>query len=277
MSRLLPPGSYYGECRGSHRVGGFTLCESHYAPGERIPTHAHENAFFYFVVRGSSTENSDRRALVAKAGTLVFHPAGESHANHWPAGGRCLHLELAPAALARARELGAALDRPAVFRGGWPGWLAGRLHREMTGAAAAVPLALEGLALELLAEVSRPAEAEAGGRSPRWLRRARDFLHAHFTDDVSLAEAAAAAGVHPSHLARVFRREAGCSVGEYVRTLRVDFACRELARGDRTLAQVALAAGFTDQSHLTRCVRRRTGLTPAAFRRRFGTGADPGP
>jgi hypothetical protein len=47
MSPLLPPGSYYGETQGSLRVGGFTLCESSYAPGERIPMHAHEHAFFY--------------------------------------------------------------------------------------------------------------------------------------------------------------------------------------------------------------------------------------
>jgi AraC family transcriptional regulator len=278
MSRLLPPGSFYGESQGSRRAGGFTLCESRYAPGERIPTHKHEYAFFYFVLRGSSTENFGGRARVAAAGTLVFHPAGESHANHWHAAGHCLHLELAPATVARAREFGAALDRPAEFRGGWPAWLAGRLYHELAAADAVAPLALEGLALELLAEVSRPAGVSAREPSPRWLRAARDFLHAHFVDQVSLAEAAAAAGVHPSHLARVFRREAGCSVGEYVRALRVDFACRELAGSDRPLAQIAVDAGFTDQSHLTRCVRQRTGLTPAAFRRRFGAGtSDPEP
>jgi AraC family transcriptional regulator len=278
MSRLLPPGSFYGETQGSRQVGDFTLCESRYAPGERTPTHAHERAFFYFVLRGSSTESFGSGPRVAAAGTLVFHPAGESHANHWHTAGHCLHLELAPATLARAREVGAALDRPAEFRGGWPAWLAGRIHRELTGADAAFTLALEGLALELLAEVSRPAGASTRERSPRWLRAAREYLHAHFADEVSLAETAAAAGVHPSHLARVFRRALGCSVGEYVRGLRVDFACRELARGDQPLAQIALAAGFTDQSHFTRCLRRRTGLTPAAFRRRFGPGtADPEP
>jgi AraC family transcriptional regulator len=270
MSHLLPPGSFYGECRVARQVGGFTLCESRYAPGERIPTHAHEHAFFYFVLVGNSTESFGPRVRVADMGTLVFHPPGESHANHWHVAGSCLHLEIAPVTLAGAREHGAVLDRPAEFHGGWPVWLAGRIHRELTAADAVSSLALEGLALELLAEVSRPAEAAPLRQSPNWLRQARDFLHAHFADAPSLADAADAAGVHPSHLARVFRREMRCSVGEYVRALRVDFACRELIRGDLPLAQIALAAGFTDQSHLSRCVRQRTGLTPAAFRRRFG-------
>lgn len=206
MSRLLLPGSFYGERQTSRQVGGFTFCESRYAAGERIPTHAHEDAFFYFVLQGSSTEHFGSRARVAAAGTLVFHPAGESHANHWRAAGYCLHLELAPATVARARELGAAIDHPAEFRGGWPAWLAGRMHRELTNESAAAPLALEGLALELLAEVSRPAGVFTHERPPRWLRQAREFLHAHFAEEISLAETAAAVGIHPSHLARVFRR-----------------------------------------------------------------------
>lgn len=270
MPTLLSPGSFYGASNGARRAGGFTLCESRYVPGERIPTHAHERAFFYFVLQGDSAESFGSHARIASVGTLVFHPAGESHANHWPTGGRCLHLEIAPDTLARARDEGASLDRPAEFHGGWPSWLAGRIHRELSGGDAVSPLALEGLSLELLAEVSRPAGTLPRERSPRWLRQARDFLHAHFADPVSLADAADAAGVHPSHLARVFRQEMGCSVGEYVRSLRVDFACRELARGDQPLAQIAITAGFTDQSHLSRCVRQDTGMTPAAFRRRFG-------
>jgi AraC family transcriptional regulator len=271
MNRILAPGSFYGESVRTLRAGGFTLCESRYAPGLRIPSHAHEHAFFYYVLAGGSTESYGRRARAAAAGTLVFHPQGETHANHWHVeGGRCLHLEIAPEELARARERGAALDGPREFHGGWPAWLAARLHRELCHADILSPLALEGLALELIAEVSRPSDAVAGERRPRWLRPAREFLHARFAESVSLSDVAAAAGVHASHLARVFRREMGCSVGEYLRGLRVDFACRELTATDTPLAEVALAAGFTDQSHLSRCFRQRTGLTPAAFRRRFG-------
>jgi AraC family transcriptional regulator len=140
----------------------------------------------------------------------------------------------------------------------------------MATADAVAPIAIEGLVLELLAEVSRPAHDVPPGRVPRWLRSAREFVETHFAEDVSLAEVAAAAGVHPSHLSRVFRRVMGCSVADYVRCRRIDFACSELARSNQPLAQIAHTAGFTDQSHLTRCVRQHTGLTPAVFRRRFG-------
>ncbi len=75
------------------------------------------------------------------------------------------------------------------------------------------------------------------------------------------------ANVHPVYLARAFRRFFRHSVGEYVRILRMREACRRLADSDEPLADVSLATGFFDQSHLTRHFKRQLGTTPARFRR----------
>jgi AraC family transcriptional regulator len=76
--------------------------------------------------------------------------------------------------------------------------------------------------------------------------------------------------VHPAHLSRAFRTYFKVSVGSYVRRLRLDWAREELARSTTSLATVALAAGFADQSHFTRAFKRHTGLTPQRFRRSTG-------
>jgi AraC family transcriptional regulator len=73
-------------------------------------------------------------------------------------------------------------------------------------------------------------------------------------------------GVHPFHLSRVFRQHYHQTVGEYVHRLRVHFACGELKSDEARLAEVALAAGFADQSHFTRVFKQVTGMTPGAFR-----------
>jgi AraC family transcriptional regulator len=71
--------------------------------------------------------------------------------------------------------------------------------------------------------------------------------------------------VHSVHLARQFKRTFGWTVGDYVRRLRVEFVCQQLETG-KPLAELALRAGFSDQSHLTRIFKRFTGQTPGEYR-----------
>ncbi|MBV8519518.1 MAG: helix-turn-helix transcriptional regulator [Acidobacteria bacterium] len=92
--------------------------------------------------------------------------------------------------------------------------------------------------------------------SARRLRARRDAIRAR-----------ADAGVHRAHFARVFRARFGCTPGELLRQLRVEHAQSLLASTDVPLAEIALAAGFSSQSHFTATFRAYAGVTPAAFRR----------
>jgi AraC family transcriptional regulator len=272
MEARLAPGSFYGEVIRSQRVAGFTLAESVYEPETRLPAHGHDCAFFYLVLEGASTETYGRRTRAGVASTLVFHPAGETHANHWHgSGGRCFHIELAAGTLERLRCYSRAMDDPAEFHGGPPVWLATRLYDEFRRMDDLAPLAMEALALEIAVVSARPP-AMAESRAPRWLEDARDLLHARFSDSLSLAEIAAAAGVHPAHLARAFRRHYRVSVGEYLRRLRIDFACRQIASTEAPLVEIALAAGFTDQSHFCKTFKQLVGVPPTLFLRQRGGG-----
>jgi AraC family transcriptional regulator len=75
-------------------------------------------------------------------------------------------------------------------------------------------------------------------------------------------------GCHPATLTRAFRRELGCTPGDYQRRLRVERAARLLRDTSMPLADVAAACGFCDQSHLARSFRHVLGCTPSDYRRR---------
>ena len=79
----------------------------------------------------------------------------------------------------------------------------------------------------------------------------------------SLAEEA---GVHPVHLARVFGKHHGCTVASHVRKLRVAWAQEQLLRPGTSTADIAFAAGFSDQSHFARVFRQLAGMSPARWR-----------
>jgi AraC family transcriptional regulator len=129
------------------------------------------------------------------------------------------------------------------------------------------PAAIEGLVLEMLAEASRLRQQDIPGLRPRWLVQARELIHAHFAEPLSLSDIATAVGIHPVRLARAFRKDYRCSVGEFIRQVRIDSACRAMSSGELPLSEVALAAGFADQAHFARTFKRVVGMTPGQFRK----------
>lgn len=106
---------------------------------------------------------------------------------------------------------------------------------------------------------------------PHWLRRVRRQISIGFAEPVSVRRLAASARVHPDHLGRSFRRHYGMTVHDFVRALRVQWSCWAMLEdpGCR-LGEIAVAAGFTDHSHLSREFRRLRGFSPREFRERYG-------
>ena len=97
-------------------------------------------------------------------------------------------------------------------------------------------------------------------------RRVRSLLDDHVVDGITLASVAGGLGVSAAHVVRTFTREVGMPPHAYLTSRRVDLARRLLLTGHRP-AEVAVLAGFHDQSHLTRHFRRVLGTTPGRFSR----------
>jgi AraC family transcriptional regulator len=275
MPKRLPRGHFYGTLQGTRQVNHIVLTETRYAPGLRLPPHSHEHAYFCLVRRGTYTETFGGRSRACGPQTVAFHPPEELHAQQmhhaevWS-----FNVEISPAWLREVRRQTPTLDGPADFQGGPLAGLALRLYQEFRHADGQSPLVVEGLVLQLLGEASRLSGRREGpsnpGRTPSWVGQVREVLHARFAEPLTLGQLAGLVGLHPAYLASAFRRHCRCSVGDYVRRLRVQEACRRLAATAEPLAEIALAAGFSDQSHLTRLFKRHLGVTPAVYRESAG-------
>jgi AraC-like DNA-binding protein len=101
------------------------------------------------------------------------------------------------------------------------------------------------------------------------VRRARDRIDADPAAPWTLVELAGEVGVSRYQLIRGFARELGLTPHAYVLQQRIALARRLIRRGCE-LAEVAAAAGFCDQSHLTRCFVRQFGVTPRRYARNAG-------
>jgi AraC family transcriptional regulator len=248
-------------------VAELMLGEIVYPSAYERASHTHQRACFHFIFQGGYVEQQGTRTQECKTSTLVFQPRGYEHAYRASkAISRAFTIEFEDAWLARLNDHGMTLDSPGNFDGGMAAWLLARLYNEFCVMETGSSLVIEALALELAVEVARRKETTSGTRPPLWLKQAIDLLHARFAEPLSLQTIAQSVGVHPVHLARVFREHHRCTVGEYIRRLRIEFACQQLVFSRASLLEIALAAGFSDQSQFSHTFKRATGLTPGKFR-----------
>lgn len=262
---MTTAGSLHGAIARTRALPGLTLAETVYHAGQHLPTHAHESAYFCLVLEGAFTESSRHESRVCGAHTLIVHREDDEHANRFHSRVRCFNVVLNT----RWRHLPAdtIMPRRVVLDGGHAPRLARRMYHEFRDMDDLSALIIEGLTLEVLGETARASGRRADVPLPRWMREARDLLHDRFRDSISLSDVAAIVRVHPTHLAREFRHHHRCTVGEYLRELRVAFACRQLAASTRSISDIAAEAGFFDHSHFAKAFRQSIGVSPSAYRR----------
>jgi len=98
--------------------------------------------------------------------------------------------------------------------------------------------------------------------------RVRDYLCAHFDQDLTVDALAGEAGLSRVHLTRAFSRRFGMPPHVYLNAVRVHRA-QEAMRAGLTLAEVAVSCGFADQSHFSRRFKGSVGLSPGAWLRQM--------
>jgi AraC family transcriptional regulator len=261
-------GRFYGAVVNRWKVQNLSFSESVYRPGTHIRQHAHAHPYFSILLYGSYRESYRGGVRECGPATAVLHPPGEVHSDQfldW--GGRIFRFEIiggeADSCLARQ------ICTTAELRNGRVRCLAARLYWESRSPDCFSPLAAQALALEIISEATRDAFKEDKLGTPSWLVQAIELLHEMLPDNLTVERIANVVGVHPVHLARVFRRRYGCSIGEYARNWRVEVASRQLATSTNPIAEIAAVAGFADQSHLSRTLKAVSGLTPKQFRAIF--------
>jgi AraC-like DNA-binding protein len=122
--------------------------------------------------------------------------------------------------------------------------------------------------LSMLGDMPAPEgpRLSRGGLSPALRSRIYDYIESHLEAKISLEGLSSMAGLSPYHFARAFRQSFGTPPHGYLLQRRLE-RVKELIRDSKLpLSQIALATGFSDQSHLARHFRRQTGMSPSLAR-----------
>lgn len=251
-------------------AAGLRVQEAAYRAAAFISAESPQWARLCLTLEGAYQVCWGRMRLTCGPAALVFQAPGEAYGAHISdAGSLCLTVDVDPAVIESASDTQHDFERFNVAHRPPPHWLAFQLRRELELADDQSAISVAETIVALLAELDdRPALEVRSAPAP-WLERVREQIDDEFSWPHTLESLARTAGVHHVHLARDFRRRFGCTVGHYIRQRRVEFACHQLTSSWDPLSEIALGAGFADQSHFTNTFRLLVGMTPGVFRARF--------
>lgn len=264
LSKTFNIGQFYGNIAQRWAAESVIVNRLEHSHARALPGHAHQAGYVSLMLHGQYRETAGLSQFGYQPFSCLYHPPGMEHRDEiGQSGVTLLTLEFKPELLA-GLEFSRVNLRPIIdLSGSKPAWELMDLYRRVSNRETN-DLDLESRAVALVFSVVRTASRMP--RDLRSLRLACEYVLAHFDRNLTLAEVARAAGVHPVYLGHVFRQEFGETLGEYLNRIRVHAAAGRLAKSDVPVSEIALNFGFYDQSHFTRVFRQLTGATPGAFR-----------
>jgi AraC family transcriptional regulator len=241
-----------------------TVSVTHYDPSDQSSDqlHYHEHPNFYFILSGGSIEKRTRAEQELGTGSLRFYRAGEYHQNIRKGGeAKSINLEVNSDWLRDQHGLESALEQAAQVP--WAGCLVLKIYHELlAGDAASAPSVQL-----LLGDLIQTSNKIALDQRPGWIGHVHELLLDRWDEFISLEELADAAGVNPITISKHFHRYFHCTLGEFMRKLKIERSFTMIRSGQLSLTDIAYRCGFADQSHFIRCFKHYTGFLPAQFRK----------
>ena len=239
-----------------------------YVPDSAMAPHEHEQSWLCLVMDGHYQERIRSRVQEHGRGDLLYCPAHTTHAQRiGPAGAAKFLWTPSQESLDYLLDQDIVLAHAPYLRRS-PDLLSlgARLQQELGIDDAFAPLAVEGLALELLAAFGRRLGRDEARRPAGWLLQLRERLDEGACGGFSLNQLAAEVGRHPVHAARTFREAFGCTIGSYARRVRAEKAAALLRSTQRPVLDIALECGCGSASQFSRSFKAVFGVTPSAYR-----------
>lgn len=259
--------AFYGTLIRHSVAGPFAVTESAFRSGSELPAHSHAAPYFTFTLHGRYQERYGRRRRLCTPGTVVAHPAFETHSQEF-ASEPALLIRIALAPDETESAVDAAFENPLSVTSPEIARAVLQMHDELQHFDESSAIVVEGLAYELTG-IALARTCSAGGSRKRALC-ARAFIRSSLRRPVSLRELSREIGVSRATLYRDFKSAFGCSPGDYLRQARLTAAASLLRKSVTPLCDIAAECGFFDQSHLDRSFRRNCGVSPSEFRRSAG-------
>ena len=261
MASRLHKGQYSGKITNQKTTDGLLVGITSYSADACNPDfHCHENPHMILLLNGGNVYNSRRKSTEKIAGDMLFYHSGEIHQTlPGTAFSKCINLEVEQAFMADY-HISEQMLQQAVTAGSDAKFLVLKMYKELLAKDALTNPSIQLLFLGLVGNAQKGTNAK-----PAWLAQVEALLHDEWDTVPSLDALSKAAGVHPVTISKYFTKYMGCTLGEYLRKMKVEKSMDFIRNGQNSLTEVAARCGFADQSHFIRNFKAYTGLLPKEF------------
>jgi AraC family transcriptional regulator len=255
-------GNYAGSLLQQSRQGGLIASLTSYAVTDfNAERHYHDVPHLSFTLKGGLKEKKKEQYAILP-GDINYYHAGEEH-QLTLIGKPSLRINLElDTSFTSQFSFAEEIAERAIIKNPCAKFLMLKIYRELLVGDRSMHPAIDALLIRLL---HQPVPHAAGKSLPAWAYRVREYLY-EAKESVSLNSLAESAGVHPVTLSRYFPRHFGCSLGDYMRQVKVEKALVLLKSTQSPLSRIACDCGFYDQSHFIKVFKYYTGYSPAVYR-----------
>jgi AraC family transcriptional regulator, melibiose operon regulatory protein len=254
--------------------------------GFHMPFHQHEAIEIMYVISGRCTVATEDDAWSLNKGDFIVLDGGVSHRLMVDSNRPCRMMNL-EFVLLQQNRLGPSLRQIAASEASVRTMLSGHqpiwrlkdpseiyhtlkaLVMELDAEVDSGSIMTDVLFAELLIQLARlVSKSQMGGLLQKdiYVQNAITYIHHHYDCNIRIEDVAKAVSVHPAYLHRIFKRETGQTVGQYLTNLRIDKAKQLLSRTDIPVTEIGDSIGLNSSQYFSTLFRKHTGRTPRAYR-----------
>jgi AraC family transcriptional regulator len=262
---LLVKGTYSGNLDKSICDGYIFACTTSYDRNlAQEQMHCHENPHISFVLNGGSLEKRRNREVERQPGKITFYHSGEYHqSTNIIHSSKHINLEIEQSFLTEYEIVESAIDET-INRNNDAKFLLLRVYKELTVADELSAISIRMLLLDLI-NYSLPFHVKE--KRPKWIIEIENIIQIKWDEHLSLNDLSTAVNVHPVTISKMFHKYHSCTLGQYMRKLKIEKALTLIKTSNYSLTEIAFECGFADQSHFTRTFKHMTGLLPHDYQK----------
>ncbi len=262
----LETGRFLGVNKQCYDADDVVISETEYHRNVFEGWHSHANNHITFIVRGGNKEQRKNKEIEASPGKIIFYRSGEWHRNaHTLHPSKNINLEIKDAFFSKYQLNPSTFNpNPSLFRYPDVKFSVLKIYQECKTNDTQTIASIHALILKLLSSSPHERSEE---KSPPWINSLREIINDRWNETLSLAELSGSLHIHPVTISKNFPNYFSCTLGEYMRKVKIEKAITLIQKPHHSLADIAYQCGFADQSHFIRTFKTATGFLPNEYKK----------